>query len=69
VPGGVAAVAGAGSQVSTRDDLDRCEGGDCTWRKLCKRWVHRLTGTSTHPKMCPGTGPRTEQPYFVEEPR
>ena len=50
-----------------RDDVCRCEGGNCLWKKLCARWLHRLTGNAIDKQMCPGKGTRDEQPYFVEE--
>lgn len=49
------------------NDVSRCEGGDCLWKKLCARWVQRLTGRVHSVKMCPGTGPLNEQPNFLEE--
>ena len=51
------------------NDVSRCEGGDCLWKKSCARWVQRLTGRVQSVKLCPGTGPRDEQTNYIPEDR
>lgn len=60
-------MAGQGMSRALLNDVSRCAGGDCVWKKLCARWVQRHTGSSIHKRMCPGTGPLDEQPNFLEE--
>ena len=49
------------------NDICRCQGENCAFKKSCARYTQRLTGCVQTARACTGTGDRTTHEAFIEE--